>query len=51
VLHLQQHRLVSGSNTVVLTLASEPTWAGVDPYNKRIDRNGDDNLQRVERQP
>jgi aminopeptidase N len=51
VLHLQQHRLVSGSNTVVLTLDSEPTWAGVDPYNKRIDRNGDDNLQRVERQP
>lgn len=51
VLHLQQHRLVSGSNTVVLTLASEPTWAGVDPYNKRIDRNGDDNLQRVTRQP
>lgn len=25
-----------------------PTWAGVDPYNKRIDRNSDDNLIKTE---
>jgi ABC-2 type transport system permease protein len=25
----------------------EPTWVGVDPYNKRIDRNSDDNLTPV----
>jgi ABC-2 type transport system permease protein len=25
-----------------------PAWAGIDPYNKRIDRNSDDNLVKVE---
>jgi ABC-2 type transport system permease protein len=47
VLHLQQHRLSTGLNTVTLMLDGEPRWAGVDPYNKRIDRNSDDNLRRV----
>ena len=25
-----------------------PTWVGIDPYNKRIDRNSDDNLTQVD---
>jgi hypothetical protein len=26
---------------------AEPAFAGVDPFNKRIDRNSDDNLKDV----
>ena len=33
---------------VSLTVDRMPTWVGVDPYNKRIDRNSDDNLTKVE---
>jgi ABC-2 type transport system permease protein len=33
-----------------LVVDGEPRWAGVDPYNKRIDRNRDDNLAPVLRQ-
>jgi ABC-2 type transport system permease protein len=47
VLHLKQHRLTSGPNTLTIELDAEPRWAGVDPYNKRIDRNSNDNLRRV----
>jgi hypothetical protein len=31
-----------------LVVDSRPTWIGIDPYNKRIDRNSDDNLTAVE---
>ena len=30
-------------------VARMPTWVGIDPYNKRIDRNSDDNLTEVEK--
>ena len=30
-----------------MTLASEPAWAGVDPYDKRGDRLSDDKLKAV----
>ena len=33
---------------VVLRVDREPAFAGVDPYNKRIDRNSDDNVTKVE---
>jgi hypothetical protein len=29
-------------------VAKAPLWVGVDPYNKRIDRNSADNLVKVE---
>jgi hypothetical protein len=32
---------------VTVVVDREPRWVGVDPYNKRIDRNSDDNLARV----
>ncbi|HET7524635.1 MAG TPA: M1 family aminopeptidase, partial [Burkholderiaceae bacterium] len=51
VLALQRQRIVSGMQTVVLTLDKQPAWAGVDPYNKRIDRNSEDNLKAVTAQP
>ncbi len=31
-----------------LLLDREPVFAGVDPYNMRIDRNSDDNVRRVD---
>ena len=31
-----------------LQSTSKPAFAGVDPYNKRIDRETDDNVQKVE---
>jgi aminopeptidase N len=35
--------LRSGVQTVTVTVDKPPKWAGVDPYNKEIDRNSDDN--------
>ncbi len=51
VLALSRHRIVSGQQTITLTLDKPPAWAGVDPYNKRIDRNSEDNLKAVSAQP
>ena len=47
VLLMQRHRLTSGEQTLRLELEREPAFAGVDPYNKRIDRNSEDNLKAV----
>jgi len=33
---------------VTVVVDGAPTWVGIDPYNKRIDRNSDDNLTKVE---
>ena len=51
MLALARHRIVSGRQTVTLTLDKPPTWVGVDPYNKRIDRNSEDNLKAVSEPP
>ena len=40
----------SGNQTITLTVEELPKFVGVDPYNKRIDRNSDDNLTKVELQ-
>jgi aminopeptidase N len=47
VLAFERRPVHSGRQEIVLTLASRPAWVGVDPYNKRIDRNSDDNLLKV----
>jgi ABC-2 type transport system permease protein len=51
VLALTRRRIVSGQQTVTLTLDKPAAWAGVDPYNKRIDRNSEDNLKAVSAVP
>lgn len=51
VLALSRRRITSGQQTLTLTLDKPPAWAGVDPYNKRIDRNSEDNLKAVSEQP
>ena len=43
VLYLQRLPLRSGPQTVTVTVDKKPLFAGVDPYNKQIDRNSDDN--------
>ncbi len=44
VLLIERRPLASGTSTVTVVVGEEPKWVGVDPYNKRIDRNSDDNL-------
>jgi len=39
--------LRSGVQTVTVTVDKRPRYAGVDPYNKEIDRNSDDNAIKV----
>jgi len=48
VLVLDKRRIVSGRLHVSLVVDHAPAWVGIDPYNKRIDRNSDDNLTPVE---
>lgn len=47
VLAFRTTTLKSGVQTIVLTVDKPPKFAGVDPYNKQIDRNSDDNAIRV----
>ncbi|SEM72667.1 Peptidase family M1 [Sphingomonas gellani] len=44
VLTLARVPIRSGTQTVTLVTATRPSFAGVDPYNVRIDRNSDDNV-------
>ncbi len=48
VLRFERQRIVTGRQTVRLVVDQPPQWVGVDPYNKRIDRNSQDNLAKVE---
>jgi hypothetical protein len=46
-LYLQRHRIHSGKQTITITVPREPVRAGIDPYNKLIDRERGDNLADV----
>ncbi|HEX8110942.1 MAG TPA: M1 family aminopeptidase, partial [Kofleriaceae bacterium] len=48
VLSMKHEPIQSGKQTVTVIVSQRPAWAGIDPYNKRIDRNSDDNLVKVE---
>jgi aminopeptidase N len=48
VLLFERRPIRTGKQTITLTVDKQPKFAGVDPYNKRIDRNSDDNVKRVE---
>ena len=48
VLRLEKVRVKTGAATLTLVVDREPRWAGLDPFNRRIDRNSDDNLVKVE---
>jgi ABC-2 type transport system permease protein len=48
ILLFERRLIKSGAQTITVTVDAAPKFAGVDPYNKRIDRNSDDNVVRVE---
>ena len=47
VISMQRLPIHSGVQTLHLVADKKPLFAGVDPYNKLIDRNADDNLAKV----
>jgi ABC-2 type transport system permease protein len=47
VLSFRLQPLRSGRQSVVVTVDKPPAYAGVDPYNKQIDRNSDDNAIKI----
>lgn len=42
---LERHRITSGEQVLTFRLPERPARVGIDPYNKMIDRNPDDNLK------
>ena len=48
VIAFERRQIHSGVQTVTLVVSRAPKFAGVDPYNKLIDRNADDNGIKVE---
>ncbi len=48
VLSFGRQDIRTGKQTVTVVVDQRPAWVGVDPYNKRIDRNSEDNLARIE---
>ncbi len=47
VLYLQKHRITAADTTLELVVDELPYDAGIDPYNKLIDRNSEDNRKKV----
>jgi len=45
---LAKHHVTGPTTKLRLTVAEAPTRAGIDPYNKLVDRNSEDNLKKVE---
>ena len=45
MLAVKRMRVQSGKQTLLLVTDKEPNFAGVDPFNKWIDRNSDDNVK------
>lgn len=48
VLLFERRQIRTGVQTLRFVTARKPAFAGVDPYNKWIDRNSDDNVRAVE---
>ncbi len=49
VIVFERRPIETGRQTLTFVVDREPRFVGVDPYNKRIDRNSDDNLMAVTR--
>ncbi|MFC6996039.1 ABC transporter permease/M1 family aminopeptidase [Rufibacter roseus] len=47
-LYMQKQKIKAGLNKLEVTVKEKPQKAGVDPFNKLIDRNPDDNMKDVE---
>ncbi len=44
---LEKRRVTSRDLTFELVVADRPVRAGIDPYNKLVDRNSSDNVKRT----
>jgi hypothetical protein len=44
---LQKRRITDPKSEIVLVVDEKPVRAGIDPYNKLVDRNPDNNLKKV----
>jgi len=44
---LKKEKLTKELNTFEIVVDEIPTWAGIDPYNKLVDRIADDNMIEV----
>ncbi|MCG7568068.1 hypothetical protein MHM95_17485 [Pseudoalteromonas sp. CnMc7-15] len=47
VIYLQKHELVSGANTLELYVDERPSFAGVDPLIKLVDRDSANNVKKL----
>ena len=47
-LYLKKHKLKSGKQIITVRVKEKPLKAGIDPYNKLVDRNPGDNTMAVE---
>ncbi len=47
VLYLEKREIKDGDSTLTLVVDGEPYEAGIDPYNKLVDRNSNDNRKKV----
>ncbi len=47
VLYFQKHQINEEMMQFTFVVDEQPLYVGIDPYNKLIDRNSDDNLSRV----
>jgi ABC-type transport system involved in multi-copper enzyme maturation permease subunit len=47
ILHLAAHPLHNGANTVTVIVDKQPSYAAIDPYLTRIDRNRFDNVKPI----
>ena len=46
-LYLKKHKISSINNKVTIVVDEEPIEVGIDPYNKLIDTNSDDNRKKI----
>ena len=47
IIYRQKHRVVSGDNSLEITVDKEPKFAGVDPFVRFIDRDTQNNILRI----
>jgi len=47
VLFLEKRHITQPKSTFTITVDTKPTRAGIDPFNKLIDRNPEDNTKKL----
>jgi ABC-2 type transport system permease protein len=50
-LYIEKHKITSIHNKISIIVDKKPSEVGVDPYNKLIDTNSDDNRKKIEEVP